>query len=78
MAESYKLSPGTFLGELVEIEERSVTEVAPGTWLKSNPNLRVKNPAFDVTPPEYVDLIITERGIFPPQGVVLLMKELYQ
>ncbi len=47
-------------------------------WLQSNPNLRVKNPAFDVTPPEYIDLIITERGVFPPQGVILLMKELYQ
>ena len=77
-AESYKLSPATFLGELVEIEERSITEVVPEAWLQSNPNLRVKNPGFDVTPPEYIDLIITERGIFPPQGVVLLMKELYQ
>lgn len=77
-AESYKLSPATFLGELVEIEERSITEVAPEAWLQSNPNLRVKNPAFDVTPPEYIDLIITERGIFPPQGIILLMKELYQ
>ena len=58
----------------MEIEERSVTEVAPEAWLESNPNLRVKNPGFDVSPPEYIDLIITERGIFPPQGVILLMK----
>ncbi len=77
-AESYKLSPSTFLGELVEIEERSITEVAPQAWLQANPNLRVKNPGFDVTPPEYIDIIITERGIFPPQGLILLMKELYQ
>ena len=76
-AETYKLSPSTMTGELVEIEQRSPLEVVPGAWLKANSRVKVKNPAFDVTPPEYIDLIITEKGIFPPQGIVLLMKELY-
>lgn len=77
-AESYKLSSQTFLGELVEIEEREASEVVPRQWMKRNPNISVRNPAFDVTPPEYIDLIVTERGVFPPQGIILLMKELYQ
>jgi ribose 1,5-bisphosphate isomerase len=76
-AETYKLSATTMTGELVEIEHRSPYEVVPKHWLDANRKVKVKNPAFDVTPPEYVDLIITERGVFPPQGIIFLMKELY-
>lgn len=76
-AETYKLSPTTMLGELVEIEDRGPLEVVPRRWLAANKKVRVMNPAFDITPPEFIDLIITERGIYPPQGMVLLMRELY-
>jgi ribose 1,5-bisphosphate isomerase len=76
-AETYKLSPTTMLGELVEIENRSPFEVVPKPWLDANRKVKVKNPAFDVTPPEYIDLIVTEQGVYPPQGIVLLMRELY-
>jgi len=76
-AETYKISPQTFLGELIEIEERDGTEVAPKEWLSLHPNIKVRNPAFDVTPPEYIDIIITEIGLFPPQGIIMLLKDLY-
>lgn len=76
-AETYKLSATTMLGELVEIEHRSPLEVVPSSWRKKNRRVKVMNPAFDVTPPEYIDIIITEQGVYPPQGIVLLMKELY-
>ncbi len=39
--------------------------------------LTVENPAFDVTPPRYVDAIVTERGQFPPESIVILMRELF-
>ncbi|WP_049922463.1 ribose 1,5-bisphosphate isomerase [Halopiger djelfimassiliensis] len=39
--------------------------------------LEVENPAFDVTPPRYVDAIVTERGQFPPESIVTLMRELF-
>ncbi|MFD1565672.1 ribose 1,5-bisphosphate isomerase [Haloarchaeobius amylolyticus] len=39
--------------------------------------LTVENPAFDVTPPRYVDAIVTERGQFPPESIVTLMRELF-
>jgi ribose 1,5-bisphosphate isomerase len=76
-AETYKISPRTFLGDLIEIEERSPLEVVPEKWLNKNPKVKVRNPAFDVTPPEYIDIIITEVGIYPPQGIILLVRELY-
>ncbi|WP_226005329.1 ribose 1,5-bisphosphate isomerase [Natrinema salinisoli] len=39
--------------------------------------LTVENPAFDVTPARYVDAIVTERGQFPPESIVTLMRELF-
>ncbi|OIB57695.1 ribose 1,5-bisphosphate isomerase [Natrialba sp. SSL1] len=39
--------------------------------------LTVENPAFDVTPPRYIDAIVTERGQFPPESIVTLMRELF-
>jgi ribose 1,5-bisphosphate isomerase (EC 5.3.1.-) len=28
---------------------------------------------FDVTPPEYIDAIITEYGVLPPQAAILIL-----
>lgn len=70
-AESYKFHPQTLVGELVEIEEREATEVANP---KDFPGIEIRNPAFDVTPPEYIDLIITEQGIIPPQVAFTLLE----
>jgi len=36
------------------------------------------NPVFDVTPPEYIDLIITERGIIPPSAAYTVIQELFE
>ncbi|RLE50673.1 MAG: ribose 1,5-bisphosphate isomerase [Candidatus Methanomethylicota archaeon] len=74
-AETYKFSPLTILGELVKIEERSPEEVVPKSFLAKHPNIKVKNPAFDITPPELIDIIITEKGIIPPQCAILILKE---
>jgi len=63
-------------GEEVEIEERGPEEVR-WMWgvdedgnrsriLVSGENYRVRNPAFDVTPAEYVTGFITEKGILKP------------
>lgn len=74
-AETYKFSPETMHGELVVIEERDPLEVVDKKWMEEHPGVVVRNPAFDVTPPEYIDIIITEKGVIPPQGAILLMKE---
>jgi ribose 1,5-bisphosphate isomerase len=73
-AETYKFHPGTLVGQLVEIEERDPSEVVD---VRRFPGLKVRNPSFDVTPPEYVDLIITERGIIPPSAAFTIIRELF-
>ena len=72
-AESYKFSPATMAGELVEIEERSISEVVSKEKLAEWKHVSIRNPAFDVTPPEYIDAIITERGVIPPQGAIAIL-----
>jgi ribose 1,5-bisphosphate isomerase len=76
-SETYKFSPETAIGELVTIEERDATEVLPKALLQRFPKISVRNPGFDVTPPEYIDLIITERGVIPPQGAIMIIHELF-
>ena len=77
-AETYKFYPDTMFGELTEIEERDATEVCSEEYLKAYPNIKVRNPVFDVTPPENIDIIVTEKGIIPPSGASLIIKELIE
>jgi ribose 1,5-bisphosphate isomerase len=74
-AETYKFAPRTIIGELIAIEEREGSEVLPDEIARTLPHVRVRNPAFDVTPAEYVDLIITEEGAFPPQMAYVIIRE---
>lgn len=74
-AETYKFSPRTLLGEMVEIEDRSSEEVIDSEILKELLNVKVSNPVFDVTPAEYIDLIITEVGAFPPAMAFTVIKD---
>jgi ribose 1,5-bisphosphate isomerase len=74
-AESYKFHPGTLVGRLVEIEERGPDEIVNP---KRFPGIRIRNPVFDVTPPDYIDLIITERGIIPPSAAYTLLQEQFE
>jgi ribose 1,5-bisphosphate isomerase len=74
-AETYKFSPSTLFGDLVEIEERDPEEVISKDKLGDMPDVKISNPAFDVTPSEYIDLIVTEAGAFPPQMAYVIIKE---
>jgi ribose 1,5-bisphosphate isomerase len=76
-AETYKFSPETMIGELVEIEERGPGEVISDEQQRKIGSIKVLNPSFDVTPAEYIDLIITERGIIPPVGAILILEEVF-
>lgn len=74
-AETYKFSPETIIGELIKIEERPPEEVIPRRFVERFPLVSVRNPSFDVTPPDYIDLIITEKGVIPPQAAYLIIQE---
>ncbi|WP_049926194.1 ribose 1,5-bisphosphate isomerase [Halopiger goleimassiliensis] len=83
-AQTIKLHPDTMTGHTVEIEMRDESEVLPEVERAEiaggdhgDDELQVENPAFDVTPPRHVDAIVTERGQFPPESVVTLMRELF-
>ncbi|GAB6284813.1 MAG: ribose 1,5-bisphosphate isomerase [Methanoregula sp.] len=74
-AETYKFAPRTILGELISIEERPAAEVLPDAVARTLPHVTVRNPAFDITPAEYIDLIVTEAGAIPPQMAYVIIRE---
>ena len=74
-AETYKFAPRTIIGELIRIEERAGSEVLADEISRSLPYVMVRNPAFDVTPAEYIDLIVTEAGAIPPQMAYIIIRE---
>ncbi|HHF52002.1 MAG: S-methyl-5-thioribose-1-phosphate isomerase [Candidatus Aminicenantes bacterium] len=54
-------------GSQIPIEERDPDEVRKiGSSYITLPDIEVRNPAFDVTPAEYITAIITEKGIARP------------
>jgi len=55
-------------GDDIPIEQRNPAEVTSihGSHPVAPAGVDVYNPAFDVTPAEYITGIITERGVFPP------------
>ncbi|MFQ3318062.1 MAG: ribose 1,5-bisphosphate isomerase [Natronomonas sp.] len=76
-AQSIKLHPKTLTGAAVKIEQRAAEEVLDEEARADIGDIDVANPAFDVTPPRHVDAIVTEHGQFPPESVVVLMRELF-
>ena len=74
-ASVHKFSPETILGELVEIEELDPSLVISREMMTQFKGMKIRNPAFDVTPPEHVDLIVTERGVIPPQGAIMILRQ---
>lgn len=54
-------------GSEIPIEERAAEEITHGFGRQTAPSgIKVYNPAFDVTPAEYIKAIITERGLIDP------------
>jgi len=60
-------------GSEIPIEERDPKEITHGFGRQTAPDgIDVYNPAFDVTPHEYVSALITEKGVvLPPYDVNL-------
>jgi translation initiation factor 2B subunit (eIF-2B alpha/beta/delta family) len=74
LAGTYKFSFETVYGELIRIPEASLDLLGfPKDLLY--PNVLVKAPLMDVTRPQYIDAIITEKGVTSPAGVPLIIWE---
>jgi len=56
----------------VEIEQRDPREIIDPKKIKG---AKIINPAFDVTPAEYVHVLVTERGLMSPEAVRELLAE---
>lgn len=67
------IDPATASGATIEIEQRNADEVKRGFGRLTAPErVPAYTPAFDVTPAELVDGIITDRGILkPPFGAAI-------
>jgi len=67
LCEALKFDP-RLRGEEVDLEEKEPSEVVkPGAL---SPEVRVKNPYFDITPLKLVTGIITENGLLAPEEVI--------
>ncbi len=73
-AGTYKFSPETLVGVPMKVEE-GLHRLVAGEEPTGVENLHVRCPLYDVIPPRYVDVIITERGVIPPEGVYFLIRE---
>jgi len=74
VAPTAKFSPETLHGELLKLPEydwRKLVSEEEASKLPENYVARV--PLYDVTPPEYIDAIATEYGLFAPQALPLVL-----
>ena len=60
------LDPETPDGSGIAIEERPAGEIWSSVGIEPPPGVQAFNPVFDVTPAEFVHVIVTERGIVQP------------
>ncbi len=67
-----KFDPRTLKGN-EKIEERKESEV----WKKPPKGVEIRNPAFDIVPPEQIDYMVTEEGVINPFNVVDTAKRVY-
>lgn len=74
-AGTYKFYPESVIGQRITIEEEDPSQIYDEP---AEDNLTIRNPQFDVCPPEYIDAIITEKGVIPPQGAYFLLRKIFE
>jgi len=72
-ADTYKFDVNTLMGLPFRIEDTKRKDVLPEGKYK---DAKVHSPLFDVTPPELITAIITERGFLHPASVSAWMQEM--
>jgi translation initiation factor 2B subunit (eIF-2B alpha/beta/delta family) len=74
---TYKFSFETLLGERIRVPFMDAAILEIPTDMLSIGTLKVSIPQMDITPPEYIDAIVTEVGITSPEGVPILLWEVF-
>ncbi|WFO76210.1 initiation factor 2B [Desulfurococcaceae archaeon MEX13E-LK6-19] len=78
IAPTTKFSIETLFGELVKLPEGDWRRLmSPDVFASMPENYNARAPLFDVTPPNYIDGIATEQGLFAPQALPVVLKEVY-
>ncbi len=78
VAPLYKFSPETIHGELLKLPEGDWhLLMSPDIREKLPKNYRARAPIYDVTPPNLIDAIATEYGLFAPQAVPVVIRQYY-
>ncbi len=73
-----KFNVETLFGELVELPEGDWRRLMSPEVLAELPeNYNARVPLYDVAPPSYIDGIATERGLFAPQAIPVVLKDIY-
>ncbi|MEM0356072.1 MAG: initiation factor 2B [Desulfurococcaceae archaeon] len=74
----YKFSYETVFGETFKIVEGDWKYLMNSEVRRNLPeNYNVYVPLFDITPPEYIDALVTEYGLFSPQALAVIAKQTY-
>jgi len=74
VSEIFKFDPDTLSGSYEPIEERDPIEI----WNTKSKKIKIENRAFDITPPEYIEFIITEHGVLNPYNISFFVNENYR
>jgi len=78
IAPTMKFSIETIYGELLKLPEGDWSLLMSEEVRRTLPeNYQALAPLYDVTPPEYIDGIATERGLFAPQAIPIVLREIY-
>ncbi|MEM4834206.1 MAG: initiation factor 2B, partial [Thermosphaera sp.] len=73
-----KFSFESIYGEMIKLPEGGWELLMSEEVRRTLPeNYVARAPIYDVTPPEYVDAVATEYGIFSPQAIPILLREVY-
>ncbi|MEM1611138.1 MAG: translation initiation factor eIF-2B [Sulfolobales archaeon] len=71
---SYKIVPETFFGELVDTPEIEIQDV-PQDLISMG--VKTYAPLFEAIPAEYIDAIITEKGLISPPAIPYVVRETF-
>ncbi len=78
LAPTSKLSIETLFGELVQLPEGDWRRLMSPEVLNTLPeNYSARAPLYDVIPPDYIDGVVSEKGLFAPQAISYLIKEVH-